>query len=216
MQAQCTECDQPLFVPHSCGHRACPHCQHHESQQWLERQLKKQVPADVFPVDLHPAGQVRTLARAHQRVLYSLLDALQLGDRTNVRRQRSPTPGQRREPSAVLHTHSRRLDYHPHVHLVMPAAAMDAESKLWRTKTAKGQSGYLFNHKALAKVFRAKLLAAITEAGLALAGTLSRSSGSWMCKSVGTGEKALVYLGPLSVSRRDPGERHRRPATTAR
>jgi len=27
---------------------------------------------------------------------------------------------------AVLHTHSRRLDYHPHVHLVMPAAALDA------------------------------------------------------------------------------------------
>ncbi|MCP4289691.1 MAG: IS91 family transposase, partial [Gammaproteobacteria bacterium] len=34
MQVQCTECDNQTFVPHSCGHRNCPHCQHHESQQW--------------------------------------------------------------------------------------------------------------------------------------------------------------------------------------
>ena len=37
MQVQCTQCEHPLLVPHSCGHRHCPHCQHHESQQWLER-----------------------------------------------------------------------------------------------------------------------------------------------------------------------------------
>jgi hypothetical protein len=34
----------------------------------------------------------------------------------------------------VLHTHSRRLDYHPHVHVVMPAAAIDTDKRLWRTK----------------------------------------------------------------------------------
>ena len=51
----------------------------------------------------------------------------------------------------------------------MPAAALDADKGLWRTlrKSAKGE-GYLFNHKALAKVFRAKLLAALAEEGLPL------------------------------------------------
>lgn len=47
---------------------------------------------------------------------------------------------------AVLHTHSRRLDFHPHVHLVVPAAAIDPDRKLWRTKG--GKRGYLFNHKS--------------------------------------------------------------------
>ncbi len=96
---------------------------------------------------------------------------------------------------AVLHTHSRRLDYHPHVHLVMPAAALDAQNNLWRTKCGRGcDKPYLFNHKALAKVFRAKLLAAIGTAGLALPQHLPEK---WVvdCKSVGSGEKALVYLG---------------------
>ncbi len=48
MQVQCSGCKHQMLVPHSCGHRHCPHCQHHESQQWLERQISKQVPAEYF------------------------------------------------------------------------------------------------------------------------------------------------------------------------
>jgi hypothetical protein len=107
-------------------------------------------------------------------------------------KQLQGTPG----AIAVLHTHSRRLDYHPHVHLAMPAAAIDAKRRLWRTKRGrnKSKSSYLFNHKALAKVFRAKLLAAITQAELALPGQVP---GKWVvdCKPLGNGDKALVYLG---------------------
>jgi hypothetical protein len=27
MLAQCTDCDHRVLMPHSCGHRSCPHCQ---------------------------------------------------------------------------------------------------------------------------------------------------------------------------------------------
>jgi len=67
---------------------------------------------------------------------------------------------------AVLHTHSRRLDFHPHLHVVMPAGAIDRKKRLWRTK--RGKKPFLFKHTALAKVFRAKMLEAITQEGLAL------------------------------------------------
>ena len=50
----------------------------------------------------------------------------------------------------------------------MPAATIETKKRLWRTKKAKGKRGYLFNHKALAKVFRAKMLDAITGEGLTL------------------------------------------------
>ena len=194
MQVQCTDCDHQLLVPHSCGHRHCPHCQHHESQQWLERQLKKQVPATYFMLTFTLPAEFRALARAHQNVVYELLmrgawetvRTLSQNDKTL-----HGTPG----AIAVLHTNTRQLDYHPHVHLVMPAAAVDSVRRQWRTKVrgiTKG--GYLFNHKALAKVFRAKLLAGIEAAGLALP---ARYPKAWVvdCKAVGSGEKALVYLG---------------------
>jgi Putative transposase/Transposase zinc-binding domain len=48
MQLQCAQCERHRLVPHSCSHRHCPHCQHHESQQWLERQLRQLVPGCYF------------------------------------------------------------------------------------------------------------------------------------------------------------------------
>jgi hypothetical protein len=194
MLACCTECNQQVFVPHSCGHRNCPHCQNHESQQWLKRQLKKQVPAEYFLLTFTLPAQLRSLVWQHQRILYGLiiqsawetLHSFSLNDK-----KLQGTPG----AIAVLHTHSRELAFHPHVHLVMPAAAINAKNRLWRRKSkGKGKKSYLFNHKALAKVFRAKMLDGVTKTGLTLP---AKYPEKWVvnCKSVGSGEKALIYLG---------------------
>ena len=193
MQAKCTECAHQKLVPHSCGHRHCPHCQHHESQQWLERQMQKQLPAEYFLMTFTLPAEFRPLAWAQPSVVYDLLlrcswETVQTFSQND--KQLQGTPG----AIAVLHTNTRRLDYHPHVHLVMPAAALDAQRKQWRTKRRKAKASYLFNHKALAKVFRAKLLAALAAAGLALP---ERYPKAWVvdCKAVGSGESALIYLG---------------------
>ena len=208
MQVQCPQCEHQRRVPHSCGHRHCPHCQAHESQQWLDRQLQKQVPAQYFLLTFTLPTELRALAWAHQDVLYDLLMRCawqSVHTFSHNDRQLQGTPG----AIAVLHTNTRRLDYHPHVHLVVPAGAIDAEHHRWRTKRAAGSKRpYLFSHKALAKVFRAKMLAAIEATGLALP---ARHPHAWVvdCKAVGSGEKALVYLA-LSVPRGDPGAGHRR------
>jgi hypothetical protein len=78
--------------------------------------------------------------------------------------------------------------------MVLPGAAINARQRLWRTKLSKSKKHYLFSHKALAKVFRAKLLEAISQAGLALPDSAPKD---WVvdCKAVGSGQKALVYLG---------------------
>ena len=194
MQVKCTECAHQTLVPHSCGHRHCPHCQHHESQQWLERQMKKQVPAEYFLLTFTLPAEFRALTWAHQSVVYELLmrccwETARTFSQND--KQLQGTPG----AIAVLHTNTRQLEYHPHVHLVMPAAALDGERRQWRTKRrGKTKGGYLFNQKALAKVFRAKMLAGIEAVGLTLP---RRYPEKWVvhCKSVGSGEKALIYLG---------------------
>jgi hypothetical protein len=196
MQVQCPACEHHILVPHSCGHRHCPHCQHHESQQWLERQMQRLVPAEYFLITFTVPAEFRALAFAHQETFYDLLlrcawETLRTFSQND--KQLHGTPG----AIAVLHTHTRKLDFHPHVHLVMPAAAVDAANRRWRTKSqrkGKNTGRYLFNHKALAKVFRAKLLAGIQAAGLALP---ARHPREWVvdCKAVGSGQTALIYLG---------------------
>lgn len=194
MLAQCSNCDEQRFVPHSCGHRNCPHCQHFESQRWIERQTQRLVPGNYFLITFTLPAELRALAWQHQRTVYAKLMecawATLLSFSQNHKHLRG-CPG----ALAVLHTHTRRLDFHPHVHLAMPAGALDGDKRLWRTLrlSAKG-GGYLFNHKALAKVFRAKLLGALHEVGLTLPPDLPEL---WVvdCKCVGSGEKVLVYLG---------------------
>lgn len=194
MLAQCDDCTRQIYVPHSCGHRSCPHCQQHESQQWLERQLQKQVPAEYFLLTFTLPKEFRTLAWQQQRTLYDLMIRCSW-ETVKTFTQNDPKLQGNAGAITVLHTHSRRLDYHPHVHLVMPAAAIDRDKRLWRTKKGKlNNKTYLFSHKALAKVFRAKMLETMTQAGLALP---DRYPEKWVVdvKSVGRGDKALIYLG---------------------
>ncbi|MBL8474250.1 MAG: transposase zinc-binding domain-containing protein, partial [Rhodocyclaceae bacterium] len=150
MHLQCQDCAHQAFLPHSCGHRHCPHCQHHESQRWIERQMRCQLPGDWFLITFTLPAEFRGLAFAHQRTVYDLLltCAWQTVERfAHNDRQLHGAAG----AIAVLHTHTRRLDYHPHVHLLMPAGALDTHARRWRTKR-RGKDGtrYLFSHKALA------------------------------------------------------------------
>jgi hypothetical protein len=187
-QTACSDCGEQRLVPHSCGHRLCPHCQHHESEQWIERQRRLLVPAEYFMLTFTLPSELRALAGREAQSVYAALMSSAWATLEQFCKQDRHLQGQA-GALAVLHTHSRRLDLHPHVHVVMPAACVDERFRRWRTKT-----GYLFNHKALAKVFRAKVLAALNKLGLHLPVGIRTE---WVvdCRSVGNGEKALVYLG---------------------
>ena len=189
MQVNCADCDYQTFVPQSCGHRNCPHCQHHETQQWIERQVQKQVPVDYFMNTFTLPAQLRPLAKQHPRLVYSMMfdcvwATLQSFSKNDKQLQGDPGA------IAVLHTHSRELNDHPHIHVVMPAAIVDTINKLWRIKEGK----YLFHHKALATVFRAKMLTRMNEEKLPFPAKIPKK---WVvdCKFVGAGDKALIYLG---------------------
>ncbi|MFV9616251.1 MAG: IS91 family transposase [Gammaproteobacteria bacterium] len=189
MQLRCIDCEQQRFMPHSCGHRNCPHCQHYESQQWLERQCKKVLPASYFMLTFTLPAQLRPLAWRQQRLIYGMMfdcvwETLQTFCQND--KQLKGLAG----VVTVLHTHARALHHHPHIHAVMPAAIVDKLKKQWRKKPGK----YLFNHKALAKVFRAKMLERIKQQGLTVPAHCPQK---WVvdCKAVGAGDKALIYLG---------------------
>jgi len=190
MLVQCTDqaCGKRKYIPHSCGHRNCPHCQNHENQQWIENQLDKLLPAEYYLVSFTLPKQLRDLAWRHQKIVYSIMfdcvrDTLQTF--TGNDKKLGGTAGF----TAILHTHSRELGYHPHIHVVMPAASINMLTGLWKKKT-----GYLFNEKALAKVFRAKMLATLVDQGMKVPGDCPKE---WVahCKNVGNGDKAIIYLG---------------------
>ncbi len=135
----------------------------------------------TLPRELHP------LARASARRVYALLFEAAID---TLRTFGSNDPHLQADPAAtaVLHTHTRRLDYHPHVHLVAPGGVLHPQKGQWR----KVKGNYLFNHFNLARVFRAVFLKKLHHVGLAT----PENPQKWVarCKPAGQGEKALQYL----------------------
>lgn len=90
---------------------------------------------------------------------------------------------------AVLHTHSRQLEFHPHIHFLVPAGGLDKAKKQWLKKSGK----YLFKADNLAKVFRGKFIALLCASGYYLS---AKTPNSWVahCQHLGKGDSALTYL----------------------
>lgn len=188
LKVQCPECGQTEWRPLSCGHRSCPGCQNHDTSQWLARQQAKLLPVFYFMATFTLPAELRPLARNFQKQVYAILFACAVSTLKDFGLNPKHL-GADMGMTAVLHTQSRRLDYHPHLHVVVPGGGIDSGRRQW--KKVKGR--YLFNAFNLAKVFRARFLAALDSAGLNIPAGVPEE---WVvdCAPVGKGLPALQYL----------------------
>ncbi|MDP3478348.1 MAG: transposase, partial [Desulfoprunum sp.] len=185
---QCPACDHAEWRPISCGNRHCPKCQNHNTSQWLDKQQKKLLPVPYFMATFTLPRELRPLAWFNQKTVYTLLFKCVSGTLKDFGMNPKHL-GVEIGMTMVLHTNTRSLDYHPHIHAVVPGGGIDRKRGFW--KKLKGD--YLFNGLALAKVFRARFLAAIKETGLAIPDKIPQK---WVthCVNVGRGMEALKYL----------------------
>lgn len=188
MQLECGNCHDQQSVFHSCGHRSCPSCQHHDTSLWIERQQQKLLPVDYFMVTFTLPSELRSLVYANQDLSFNKLFECAVSTLKDFAKNSTKLGGDI-GLTAVLHTHSRRLDFHPHVHIIVPGGCVNKQSKEW--KKLEGQ--YLFNAFALAKVFRARFLDALCQAKLRIP-TIPTKKWVVNCKAVGKGLPALKYL----------------------
>ena len=184
--AQCGDCDVPQAHPHSCGHRSCPQCLNHCTSAWLDRQSLKLLPCDYYMVTFTLPKELRPLAKQHPKIVY---DAL-MGNAASILKTFASNDakcGDHIGLTAILHTHTRRLDYHPHVHVILPNGGLSKNKTLWQTKAGD----YLFNSRALATAFRACVLKTLRREF-----ELPETPRQWIvhCKKVGRGLPALQYL----------------------
>jgi len=184
---------KPPFNHRSCGHRSCTQCQNHETSKWLDRQIRQAVAGRVFYGDIYLAYELRPLAWCNQTAVYNILfdcAASTLKDFGLNPANLGADIGM----TAVLHTHSRRLDYHPHCHVIVPGGGIDKRRRQW--KKLKGK--YLFNEFALARVFRARCLDAFNKAELSIPIGVPKK---WVvdCAHVGRGKSALKYLSAICI-----------------
>jgi len=169
----CDTCDHAVPSYNSCRDRHCPKCQSLAQGQWIEGRMKRVLPTHCFHVVFTLPHELQGLARQNQRLLYDLLfDAasetlLEFGQ-SRLEAQIGVT--------AVLHTWSRDLKFHPHLHCIVTGGGLDVDNHRWMPVPRN----FLFPVRAMSTVFRGKFLAALQrvwDAGsLALEGPLSSLS----------------------------------------
>jgi hypothetical protein len=133
------------------------------------------------------ARELRSLAKQHSKAVYDALMSNAAGTLKTFA-SNDPKCGDHIGLTAILHTHTRKLDYHPHVHVIIPNGGLSKNKTLWQSKAGE----YLFNGRALASVFRARVLKDLQQQNFELPDTPKR----WIvhCKKVGNGLPALQYL----------------------
>jgi hypothetical protein len=188
LYVQCPACNHAEWRPLSCGHRSCPNCQNHEVSQWIDRQQGKLLPVPYFLATFTLPYELRPLTWYYQKIVFSIFFLCVAGTLKDFGLN-PKNLGAEIAMTMVLHTHNRRLDFHPHIHVVVPGGGVDKRRRQW--KKIKGK--YLFNEFAMAKVFRARFLAALNEAGLSIPKNVPPK---WVvdCEHVGKGITALKYL----------------------
>jgi len=189
VQAHCKSCSSHSTFPLSCGHRSCPKCQNGDTTAWLNRQTNKLLPVPYFMVTFTLPRELRNTAWHHQKPVYAALFKAAI-DTLKSFGVNPKHLGADIGCTGVLHTHTRRLDYHPHIHFVVPGGGIDHSEKKKRWRRVKAD--YLFNGKALATVFRGKMMYELIAQEIDLP-TLPKQ---WVvhCDYSGKGLPALKYL----------------------
>lgn len=189
---QCTACGRQVYRYHSCRNRHCPKCGGDQTQRWLDRHRARLLPCLHYLVTITLPSELRTVAFRHQAIVYSALmrsAAAALQHLADDPRYVGASVG----CIAVLHTWTRALLYHPHVHLIVTAGGLSADRTTWiRPKHA----AFLVPVRAVSVVVRAKMCATLKQAGLLdhVAPTVWRIPWVVHAKPAGDGTRVLDYL----------------------
>lgn len=185
---ECERCDNHRWLGLSCGHRSCPQCQVNLGEQWFDRQQQKLLPVTYFMVTFTLPRELRTRMWQEQQFTYDILFNAAAESLKTIGKNNH---GMKLGMTGVLHTHTRDLEFHPHIHFIVPGGGMvtNENSTYWQGM----QGDYLINEFALAKVFRGIFLRLLAENSIDIPDYLPKQ---WVVniKDIGRGEKALKYL----------------------
>lgn len=159
---QCQSCGEQHRIDHSCGNRHCPQCQHHKTQQWLHRHLEKQLPGPHFLITFTVPETLRPFIRSHQQIAYqALFKASSQAIKRLAKDERfigTHLPGF----TGILHTWGRQLQYHPHIHYIVPGGGLANDRAQWLSSRAN----FFVPVKALSPIYRAVFKQEMANAGL--------------------------------------------------
>jgi len=192
---ECPDHHEIEYKYHSCMNRHCPQCQNDQATQWLSNEQKRLIKVPYFLIGFTLPEELRPFARSNQKLFYKLL----FSESWRALSKLALNPkwlGGRIGALGVLHTWTKILGYHPHVHYLVPAGALSDDNSVW----IKPQKKFFLPVRGLSKVFRAMMRDALKAQAPKLFQQIPAIvwQKKWVvhCKPVGNGDAVLKYFAP--------------------
>jgi len=156
---QCDHCGHQKPAYNSCHNRHCPKCQAHLRGQWFEDRERDLLPVEYFHVVFTLPDQLGPLTLQNKQVIYNLL--FQATSETLL----EAAAGWKDLKAkigffAILHSWGQKLDFHPHLHCVVPGGGISLDDSCW----VSCPRGFFMPVKLLGRLFRGKFLAYLKQA----------------------------------------------------
>jgi hypothetical protein len=156
---ECPECGHQQIAYNSCRNRHCPTCQATAAARWVEARAADLLPVPYFHLVFTLPDVLDPLALANPRIVYDLL--MRSAAETVLELTADPEHLDARTGIlAVLHTWGQTLQFHPHVHCVVPGGGLSPAKTHW----IASRPNFFLPVRQLSKLFRGKMLAGLRAA----------------------------------------------------
>jgi putative transposase/transposase-like zinc-binding protein len=151
---RCQDCGSEVPLYNSCLNRHCPTCQGPAQYRWIAQRQHRLLNTSYFHVVFTLPAVLRAVVFAHRKALLNLLFS-SVAHTLNTFAADPKRLGAQLGFTLVLHTWTRELLFHPHLHCIVTAGGLSAAARRW---IALPDEDFLFPVTALSKVFAGKFL----------------------------------------------------------
>lgn len=145
---ECESCHKRYIHYNSCKNRHCPMCQGIEADEWMDKQQENILDVPYFHAVFTIPDELNPLVYSNQGLLYNAL--FHAAHLTMAELSADPKHlGAKIGYISVLHTWGSRMNYHPHLHMIVLGGGLDATGH-WKDKGKK----FFFPVKVISAVFK--------------------------------------------------------------
>jgi hypothetical protein len=148
----CRACGYEHPAYNSCRNRHCPKCQALAQERWITARSERLLPTGHFHVVFTLPSELRSLAKCRPAESFDALFRAAADTLLELGHSRF---GATLGVTMVLHTWTRELGFHPHVHAIVSAGGLALDRSHWTASSRK----YLFPVEVMGALLRGKMMA---------------------------------------------------------
>ncbi len=148
---RCPACGYQEIQPSSCGNRHCPTCHGSKQAAWVEKQQARILPVGHFFVTFTVPEELRWIALQNAKAMYGLMFR---SVSWTLKRLARDHLGAKLGVLSVLHTWTRELNYHPHVHCAVTAGGLSEDGRSWKAT----RPNFLFPFAEMKALYRKRMV----------------------------------------------------------